>query len=375
MFPWRTINGEEASAFYAAGTAQYHINADIAFMVKKYVEVTGDTRFLCEEGAEILVETARLWCDIGFYAEKDGRQYCIHGVTGPDEYNTVVNNNTYTNLMARENLRYAAATVTDLRDQRPADYAALSDKTGLDFAEVADWQRAADNMYIPYDEEMGIHPQDDNFLEREKWDFENTPQDKYPLLLHHHPLVIYRHQVIKQPDVVLAMFMLGQEFTAEEKKRNFDYYDPLTTGDSSLAACIQSIMALEVGYKDRALKYITYAALMDLADVGANVKDGAHIASMGGTWMAMVYGGAGMRDYGGKLSFNPRLPDEFARLRFPITVQGQVLEIDVGQDSVTYLLREGEGLAITHIEEPLRLEPGKPVTVKCWQGDGEKSKP
>ena len=362
LFPWRTINGEEASAYYAAGTAQYHINADIMYALRKYVNATGDEDFLYQEGAEMLVETARLWRDLGFFSrEKDGK-FCIHAVTGPDEYTTVVNNNAYTNLMARENLRYAAETVERLKNTIPGRFRELVDKTGLDFSEVEEWKRAAEQMYIPYDEEDGIHPQDDDFLELKVWDFENTPLDTYPLLLFYHPLVIYRHQVIKQADIVLAMFLLGKEFSLEQKKRNFDYYDPLTTGDSSLSVGIQSIIASEIGYEEKAIEYARYSVLMDLADVGGNVKDGCHIASMGGTWMVLVYGFAGMRDYDGKLSFNPRLPHRLEGLRFNLTFRGQVIEIDITQETVIYTLQKGDGLQIQHREKDIQLKPGVPVT-------------
>ena len=360
LFPWRTISGEEASAYYAAGTAQYHINAAIAFALKKYVDVTDDQEFLREYGAEMLVETARLWYDLGFFSERQAGKFCIHSVTGPDEYSTVVNNNTYTNLMARENLWYAAGVIDGLRERWPDAYAAIAHKTRLDPGESGEWRRAADNMYVPYDPRTKMNPQDDSFLEREVWDLKNTPKDKFPLLLHFHPLVIYRYQVIKQADIVLAMFLLGNEFPMEQKKRNFDYYDPLTTGDSSLSACIQSIVAAEIGYDEAAIKYLRYAVLMDLADVGGNVRDGVHVASMGGTWMAIVYGLAGMRDYGGNLSFNPR--PFVKKLRFTLTVRGQLLEVDVDNGSVNYLLRQGAGLLIRHRDDELRLTEGKGVT-------------
>ncbi len=360
LFPWRTISGDEASAYYAAGTAQYHINAAIAYALKKYVEVTGDKEFLCEYGAEILVETARLWYDLGFFSDRQGGKFCIHSVTGPDEYTAVVNNNAYTNLMARENLWYAAQAVEMLRKDFPQDYVALAHATKLEPGEAADWQRAADLMFVPFDERTGINPQDDDFLDREVWDIKNTPKDKFPLLLHYHPLVIYRYQVIKQADIVLAMFMLGNEFTREQKKRNFDYYDPLTTGDSSLSACIQSIVAAEIGYDDVAIKYLRFAVLMDLADVGGNVRDGVHIASIGGTWMAIVYGLAGMRDYDGVISFDPK---KFVdKLKFPLTIRGQKLIVDIDHGNVTYTLAQGAGLAIMHRDEELKLTEGKGVT-------------
>jgi alpha,alpha-trehalose phosphorylase len=310
------------------------------------------------------VETARMWLDLGFYSERENGQFCIHAVTGPDEYTTVVDNNLFTNIMARLNLQYAASAVAALRDKDPEGFKALAYRTRLDESELDEWWRAADAMFLPYDERAGIHLQDSNFLNNPRWDFENTPPDQYPLLLHYHPLTIYRHQVIKQADVVLAMFLAGDEFSADVKQRNFDYYDPLTTGDSSLSACIQSIAAAEIGYMDKATDYGRYAILMDLADVGHNVSDGCHIASMGGTWMVMVYGFAGMRDFDGQLTFRPRLPRELKRLRFPLTIQGQRLEVAIEDGVTTYTLGEGTDRVITHYDEPITLQPGMPESRK-----------
>jgi alpha,alpha-trehalose phosphorylase len=365
MYPWRTISGEEASAYYAAGTAQYHINADIMYAVRKYVQATGDDAFLRKYGAEMLVETARLWLDLGFYSDAKGGQFCINGVTGPDEYNAVVNNNAYTNLMARENLRYAAEVVEVLRAAEPDAYDELARKTALDLSEVIAWMRAAENMYVPSDETLKVILQDDNFLDREPWDFRNTPREHYPLLLFYHPLNIYRKQVIKQADVVLAMFLLGDAFSSEVKKRNFDFYDPLTTGDSSLSSCVEAIIAAQVGDMDKAIRYGMAALLMDLADVGGNVKDGCHIASMGGTWMMLTYGFGGMRDDDGTLSFWPRrAPEENAILRFPITYRDQLLEVEIGLETVEYALREGERLVIRHEKQEVELTREHPVAVR-----------
>ena len=365
MFPWRTISGEEASAYYAAGTAQYHINADIMYALRKYVQATGDELFLRDYGAEMLVETARLWVDLGFYSDAKGGKFCINGVTGPDEYNAVVNNNAYTNLMARENLRYATQVVEFLRKTEPGAYDALVHKTALEPSEVNAWIRAAENMYVPYDEKLGIVPQDDEFLDKDPWDFRNTPADHYPLLLFYHPLNIYRKQVIKQADVVLAMFLLGDAFSLEAKKRNFDFYDPLTTGDLSLSSSVEAIIAAQVGDIDKAIRYGMAALLMDLADVGGNVKDGCHIASMGGTWMMLTYGLAGMRDHNGTLSFWPRrAPEDNAILRFPVTYRGQLLEVEISPDKVQYTLREGEHLVIRHETEEVELTREKARAVR-----------
>jgi alpha,alpha-trehalose phosphorylase len=365
MFPWRTISGEEASAYYAAGTAQYHINADIMYALRKYVQATGDEQFLREYGAEMLVETSRLWLDLGFYSEAKGGKFCINRVTGPDEYSAVVNNNAYTNLMARENLRYAVQTVKFLQTTEPDAYNALVHKTALEPAEVETWSRAAENMYVPYDAKLNIILQDDSFLDREPWDFRNTPREHYPLLLFYHPLNIYRKQVIKQADVVLAMFLLGDAFSPEEKKRNFEFYDPLTTGDSSLSSCVEAIIAAQIGDMDKAIRHGMAALLMDLADIGGNVKDGCHIASMGGTWMMLTYGFGGMRDNDGTLSFWPRrAPEENAILRFPVTYRGQRLEVEIRLEKVEYALCEGESLLIRHETEKIQLTRQNPVAVR-----------
>ena len=363
LFPWRTIDGEEASAYYAAGTAQYHINGDIMYALQKYVEVTGDEEFLFEKGAEMLAETARMWYGLGFFSERRGGKFCIHGVTGPDEYTTVVDNNLYTNLMAQNNLSYAVATLETLKQRREDLFEALAGKIDLKPEEIDNWRRAADGISLPYDEELKIHPQDDTFLDKKVWDFDHTPADHYPLLLHYHPLVIYRQQVIKQADVALAMVLLGNQFSAEQKRRNFDYYDPLTTGDSSLSVCIQSILAQEVGYQDKALEYAHYAVLMDLGNVEGNVKDGCHIASLGGSWMLCVYGIAGMREYDGHLSFNPRLPKGWISLRFPLTVRGRLLEVEIKPDAAVYRLREGERLTFQQWDQEIALSEGESKSV------------
>jgi alpha,alpha-trehalose phosphorylase len=362
LFPWRTINGEEASAYYQAGTAQYHIDADIAYAIKRYADVRGDTDFLCEVGGEILVETARLWVGLGFFSRETER-FHIHGVTGPDEYTTVVNDNAFTNLMARANLRYAVEVVRWMRDEEPVAFRHLVHETGVEEHEIDAWEAAAEEMFIPYDEARGIHPQDANFLEKELWDFEGTPKDHYPLLLNYHPLVIYRHQVIKQADVVLAMVLLGDQFTIEQKQRNFDYYDPLTTGDSSLSACVQSILAAEIGYEEKALEYFQYALLMDLADVAGNVVDGAHIASTGGVWMTLVYGFGGLRDHDGRLSFDPRLPTPWQSLRFPLRFHDRRIEVDLSHERCRFTLAEGDPISIWFREQEIELTPDEAVEV------------
>jgi alpha,alpha-trehalose phosphorylase len=362
LFPWRTINGEEASSNFQQGTAQYHINADIAYAVTRYAHVEGSGRMLGEIGAEILVETARLWQDLGFYGAD--QKFHIHGVTGPDEYTTVVNDNTYTNLMARLNLNSAVDAVRRLREERPKDYTALVHAVRLQPREVESWERAAAAMHVPFDDGHRIHPQDETFLDREVWDLDSTPREKFPLLLHYHPLVIYRHQVLKQADIVLAMFLLGNEFPEEQKRRNFNYYDPLTTGDSSLSACVQSIIAAEIGNEPQAREYFQYALLMDLGNVAGNASDGVHIASAAGVWSSLVFGFGGVRDFEGRLSFDPRLPRTWNELAFSLRFRGRQLRIKLSHDEERYLVETGDALTVLIRGESHMLGPGTPVVIK-----------
>ncbi|MCC2031039.1 glycoside hydrolase family 65 protein [Microbacterium allomyrinae] len=345
LFPWRTINGEEASAYYAAGTAQYHINADVSYALAKYVRATGDDEFLFREGVDIAVETARLWTTLGFWRSVDGageETFHIHGVTGPDEYTTVVNDNLFTNVMARFNLRFAARTVREMAEIDGEVYRQTVDRLGLEPGEAEAWERAAEAMHIPFSPSLGIHPQDHVFLEREIWDLENTPLDKRPLLLHFHPLVIYRYQVLKQADVVLALFLQGNHFSPEDKLADFEYYDPLTTGDSTLSAVVQAILAAEVGYQDLALEYFRQSIFVDLADLHHNAADGVHVASAGGVWTALVSGFGGMRDHFGELSFDPRLPAAWPSLEFVLHWHGTRLEIEVTREQIRVRAAEGD---------------------------------
>lgn len=377
LFPWRTIDGEECSACYQAGTAQYHIDADIALAVRGYVESAGDLDFLADYGAEIVFETARLWADLGTFSAKKGGRFCLNDVTGPDEYTAIVDNNFYTNLVARENLLFACRTADWLQRNRERQYDVLAARLGLSEEEIGFWRRAAEGMYLPYDEELRIHPQDDTFLAKEVWDFAHTPADRYPLLLHYHPLVIYRHQVCKQADVVLALFLLGDQFSLEEKRRDYDYYEPLTTHDSSLSPSIFSVMASEIGYRDKAYDYFLRSARMDLDDLYGNTDSGIHAANMAGSWMAVVNGFGGMRVHDGTLHFQPYLPAGWREYRFHVTFRGRLIEVAVDAEKTVYELLEGDQLVIRDRGAELRLGGESPsVAVRYDQQDvGRKQGP
>ncbi|MDX1449041.1 MAG: glycosyl hydrolase family 65 protein [Acidimicrobiia bacterium] len=355
LFPWRTITGEEASAYFLAGTAQYHINADVTYAIRTYVEATGDEDFLWDHGTEIAAETARMWEDLGFFRNN---RFHIHGVTGPDEYTALVDDNAFTNVMARMNMRYAAELASRMRAEQPERWKSLVDRLGITDEEITRWRLAADAMYIPYDPDLGITPQDDDFLKKEPWDFAGTPANKYPLLLHFHPLVIYRYQVLKQADVMLADFLVGDEFSPELKRANYDYYDPITTGDSSLSACVQSIIASEIGYSDAAMDHFMHALFMDLADLAGNTTDGVHMASAGGVWQALVHGFLGLRRHGEGIRFDPRLPADWTHMTVGFPHRGREIRIRLEPDAIHFELRSGDPLEIEVGDQKVRLEPG-----------------
>ena len=342
LFPWRTINGEEASAYYPAGTAQYHINADVVYSLARYVRASGDSGLILNGGAEIAVETARLWESLGFWRDSSsGPEFHIHGVTGPDEYTAVVNDNTFTNVMARFNLNYAVQLMGYLQESFPEDYQRICGELAVSREEVDKWARAAQAMHIPFSESVGIHPQDAGFLNREVWDVPGTPAHHRPLLLHFHPLVIYRFQVLKQADTVLALWLRASDFTQEQKRADFDYYDPLTTGDSTLSATVQAILAAEVGYRDLAYGYFEHALNVDLDNLHGNTGDGIHVASTGGVWAALVYGFAGLRDDTGELCFDPRLPESWTGLEFNLRWRDNQIRFRVQQELFTAELTDG----------------------------------
>lgn len=346
LFAWRTINGEEASAYYPAGTAQVHINADIAHGVYTYFKATNDKEFAFSMGLEILIETARFWVRFGHHDPRRNHAFVINGVTGPDEYTAIVDNNYYTNIMAKNNLKYAIELVQKAIEESFPESKKMLNKINFDIAEVEEWKNAEESMYLPYDEEQHLTMQDDQFFNLKKWDLENTPKEKYPLLLHYHPLTIYRHQVNKQADTVLAQFMFPWEFDLEQKIRDYNYYEAITTHDSSLSRSIFSMMASEIGNLDKAYSYFMDTALMDLTDMQGNTKDGVHVANMGGTWMSLVYGFAGMRLNNGYLHFAPKLPNKWTELIFKIQYKENLIEVNINKEKTTYRLLKGHSVTI-----------------------------
>ena len=337
-FPWRTIHGEECSGYWPAGTAAFHVNADIACAARRYVRATDDTAFEQTTGLDLLVHTARLWRSLGHH-DSHGR-FRIDGVTGPDEYSAVADNNVYTNLMAQENLSAAADAAARHSDR--------ATELGVDDEEMTSWREAAASMVIPYDQTLGVHPQADGFTCHEVWDFANTTAEQYPLLLHFPYFDLYRKQVVKQADLVLAMQLRPDAFTQEQKARNFAYYERLTVRDSSLSASVQAVIAAEIGHLDLTEDYLAEAALMDLDDLEHNTTNGLHLASLAGIWTALVAGYGGMRHTDAALSFTPRLPPALTRLAFGLHLVGRTLRVEVSSAAATYSLDDGKPLQLLH---------------------------
>jgi alpha,alpha-trehalose phosphorylase len=347
-FPWRTIRGQECSGYWPASTAAFHVNGAIADAAARYTAATCDDSFEREAGLALLVETARLWRSLGHH-DPEGR-FRIDGVTGPDEYTAVNDNNVYTNLIAQKNLNDAADAVA----RHPRHAARL----GADYEEAAAWRAAAHSIVVPWDDGLGVHPQAEGFTHHEQWDFTRTSADQYPLLLHFPYYDLYRKQVIKQADLVLALYVRGDAFTDEQKARDFAYYEALTVRDSSLSAGTQAIIAAEVGHLQLALDYFAEAALIDICDLEHNTRDGLHIASLANAWLAAVAGFGGLRDHSGILSFAPCLPAELGRLSFRLTYRGRKLTVEATPDTATYHLRAGEPLEIRHYGDRFTLTTG-----------------
>ena len=353
-FPWRTIHGEECSGYWLAGTAAVHINADIADATLRYLAATGDEDFAKSKALELMVAIARLLYSVGHHDGRGG--FHIDGVTGPDEYSALGDDNVYTNLMAKRALIGAADLVLAHPDEAHA--------FRVDREEMALWRDAARGMNIPYDGERRVHQQSHGFTQYAEWDFEHTPPGDYPLLLHRTYFDLYRTQVIKQADLVLAMHWCGDEFSDEDKARNVDYYERRTVRDSSLSPCTQAVLMAEVGHTQLAYDYLAEAAMMDLRDLEHNTGDGLHIASLAGAWLAVVAGLGGFRDHHGLLRFDPVLPQQLTGLEFNLRWLGARLNVSIRDGAVTYTVQDGAGssIALRHVDEDLVVVTGTPVT-------------
>ena len=340
---WRTISGGECSGYFPSGTAQYHINADVAYSYLQYFYLSRDLGLMEEYGLEVLVETARLWLDVGNY-NREG-QFVINDVTGPDEYTAIVNNNFYTNAMAAYHLKGTVEVLNLIKANDITTYRRLLRRLNITDAEIQGMTHAASVMTLPYDAQLGIDVQDDSFLQKAPWDFDHTPRGNYPLLRHYHPLTLYRHQVLKQADTVLAHLLLDDRDEGV-MKRSFDYYEGYTTHDSSLSPCVHAMMAARVGDVEKAYEYFMKTIHLDLDNTQGNTKDGLHIANAGGAYMSMVYGFGGFRIKPDGVSIRPVLP---------ATWKGYTFRFLYGKVEVT--VKVGKEVAIT---------ASAPITLKIY---------
>jgi alpha,alpha-trehalose phosphorylase len=344
LYPWRTIAGDECSPFFPAGTAQYHINVDIAYSIIQYYSVTEDAEFMNEKGLEILIEISRLMYHIGHF-RNDGK-FCIDAVTGPDEYTCIVNNNYYTNVLTKHLFNQIGNIWNEIEKQDTSTLNKLKEKLDFTTVELENFSKAGKAMYLPYDAGKDLHPQDDSFFNKKVWDFENTPKENYPLLLNYHPLTLYRHQVCKQADTILGHFLLENESNLETIKNDYNYYEKITTHDSSLSTCIFSIMANRIGEYDKAYDYFINTARLDIDNLHHNTKDGIHTACMGGSWMSIVFGFAGMRVVDGQLNFHPHLPKKWKKVSFKINFKNRILACQLEVNSFQINLEKGEPLKV-----------------------------
>ena len=356
LFPWRTITGRECSSFFPAGAAQYHINADIAYAIQQYFYATDDLNFLIEFGLELLVETARIWPEVGFFNSRKNGAFCINRVTGPDEYSAIVDNNLYTNVMAKNHLMFAVEVLEEVAAREPDRFRLLAERLEVRDKEIAAWRDIAAAMYLPYDDKSGLYLQDEHTLDKELWDFAGTPKNKYPLLLHFHPLVIYRYQVAKQADTVLAMVLCGDLFSPQEKRTALEYYESVTVHDSTLSPGTFAILAADCDQLTSAFKKLQETSYIDLDDLHQNSDQGLHMAASASAWNTIVFGFAGMRTYKGKLSFSPKFFEQLGAYKFQIRFRGRVIVIDVSSEQTRYALNRGDPIEIEHYGARIMLE-------------------
>ncbi len=346
LFPWETISGEESSFIYEAATAQYHLQCAIGFSIKQYLAATNDIDYIADKALEILIETSRCLFDVGAFIPARDNKFCMNCVCGPDEYSPMVDNNCYTNTMTMHHFDFTLQMIDKIANFAPEKLNELKEKINLKDEELANFAKAKDNMYIPYSEEYGIHLQDDQFLYRDPVNLEEWMKtDEY---LNHeiHPLNLYRKQLLKQADIVLLMVLRSKDYSIEQKIKNYEFYEPKTINDSSLSPCAYSIVASEIGKKEHFIPYLKYTSRMDI-DHYQGTGAGIHTASMGGAWMSIIQGVAGIVVQDGKLYIEPKFPNEWDKLDFKYRFNNSQVNIKIHKNNFEMLLLKGEGFEFT----------------------------
>ena len=356
LFPMVTFNGIECHNEWEITFEEIHRNADIPHAIAMYTDYTGDDSYVKNEGMDVLVGTARFWA-ARVHWSKMRNKYVMHGVTGPNEYENNVNNNWFTNTMARWLLKYTL-------ERLPLATKEAQERVRVTDEEKAKWQDIVDNMYLPEDEDLGIFLQQDDFLDKDIRPVTEI-EDQRPINQHWSWDKILRSPFIKQADVLQGIYFFDDQYTMDQKEKNFDFYEPLTVHESSLSPCIYSIMAAELGKKEKAVELYQRTARLDLDNYNNDTVDGLHITSMSGSWLAIVQGFAGMRYDHDQLKFNPFVPDGWDHYSFKINYRGRLIEVYVDHDECKITLLSGDDLEVMVHDNKLDLKEGKTKCLKA----------
>ena len=361
-YPIATLNGDEACNLWQHASLQLQPSTAVAYGIWHYVHLTDDLPFLWTYGAEMLLEIARFLRSRVARGSRTGL-YGFFGVMGPDEFHMMVNNNAYTNYMGKRTLEYAADALDRMQAERPAEYAALAKKTSLDGSELADWRHVAEHMFLPQDE-TGLIEQHDGFFDLPHTDIAAVPQSEFPLYEHWSYDRIYRTDMIKQPDVLMMLYLYNSSFSRSVKEVNYSYYQPRTIHESSLSPAIHSILAAELGRMDEAVDLFGFATRLDLDNYNCNTREGLHITSIAMAWANIVYGFAGLRSDGDRLSFAPHLPERWRRLSFSLTYKGRILTVCMEPERTVIRLKSGVPMALVVYDESHTLDEGD-LVIPC----------
>jgi maltose phosphorylase len=334
LYPMVTMNGEECHNEWEITFEEIHRNGAIAYAIYNYVNYTGDKAYLGQYGLEVLVEISRFWEErVHYVAHKD--KYVMLGVTGPNEYENNVNNNWYTNRIAAWTMEYTLEALAYLQENEASRYTELADKLELLDSETTEWNEIIAKMYYPADEELGIFLQQDGFLDKEIIQVKDVLPENLPLNQKWSWDRILRSCFIKQADVLQGLYFLGDRYDLDTKKRNFDFYEPITVHESSLSPCIHSILACELGYKEKAYEMYLRTSRLDLDNYNNDTEDGCHTTSMAGTWMSIVHGFGGLRVQEDRLILKPSNPGHWTSYSFKIMFRGSRLKVSVTDVQVT----------------------------------------
>ncbi len=367
LYPMVTMNGEECHNEWEITFEEIHRNAAIAYAIYKYVNDTGDQEYLDDYGLEVLIELSRFWAERVNYSEAK-KGFVILGVTGPNEYENNVNNNWYTNRMAAWTLDYTLRVIAELQARAPERWSALSTRILWDEREAERWRQISAGMYYPIDEERRLFLQQDGFLDKEIIPASQLPPEELPLHQHWSWDRILRSCFIKQADVLQGLFFLGDQYDLDTKRRHFDFYEPLTVHESSLSPCVHSILACELGYGDKAYELYLRTARLDLDDYNNDTKDGCHITSMAGTWMALVYGFGGYRVRSGRVCLNPSLPTRWQSYAFKVLFRGARLCVTVRKNGVSISNEAEREIPICVYDRNYTLAGGSVLTIDLETG-------